>query len=210
MSYETIIFDFDGTLVDSLETFRLIFNELAEKNKIKTILQEDLEELKDNDIHDFLKKYKISKARFLFYVIRGKKMMKEKLNEIPLIEGFNSVLPELKNKHKMVGILSSNSKENIEIYLENHHLKQYFDFISNTNKLLNKAKFLKAISRTFSLDKSKILYVGDEIRDLQAAKKFGVDFAGVPWGFNSKDRLLKLKPQHMLKHPRDLLDLIQL
>lgn len=208
MKYETFIFDFDGTLVDSLETSRLIFNELAEKNKIKTILQEDLTELKNCDLHEFLKKYKISKARFLLYLIRGKKMMKEKLKDIPLIDGFESVLPELKKHTKMLGILSSNSKDNIETFLNERNLEQHFDFISNTNKLLNKAKYLKAISRTFSLEKPKMLYIGDEIRDLQAAKKFGIDFAGVPWGFNSHETLLKLNPQYMIEHPKDLLEIL--
>lgn len=205
MPYEAIIFDFDGTLVDSIETLRCIFNEMATVNKIRNIRKEDLNELKNNELNEFLKTYKISKLRLILYLIRGKKKIREKLKDIPLIEGFETVIPELKKRTTFLGILSSNSKENIDTYLKNKNLRQHFDFISNTNKLLNKAKYLKTISKNLSLDKSKMLYIGDEIRDLQAAKKFGIDFVAVPWGFNSKEILSKHQPKYSIEHPSDLL-----
>jgi len=208
MPYESIIFDFDGTLADSLESTRVIFNELAVREGFQTLTQEDLLHLKNCSLKEFLNHLGLSKTKFLLYLIKGRKIMKQRMHEIPLIDGFEQVLPKLRKKIKLLGILTSNSKENVEDFLKIHKLESHFDFISSTHKILGKTRYLKSITRTFSISKKSMLYVGDEIRDIVDSKKAGVDVVGVPWGFNSKESLLKMKPHFMIEHPNDLLKFI--
>ena len=50
--------------------------------------------------------------------------------------------------------------------------------------------------------------VGDEVRDVEAAQKAGVDVAAVTWGFQSSEALADLAPTYLIHHPMDLLGLV--
>ena len=83
-----------------------------------------------------------------------------------------------------------------------------FHFISSKSKLSGKAKHLKSIMRTFSLEPEEILYVGDEIRDVKACKKVGIPIAAVTWGFNAKEALAETQPEYLFDTPQELLEFI--
>ena len=61
-----------------------------------------------------------------------------------------------------------------------------------------------------SLDPREMIYVGDEVRDVKAAHKAGVNIAGVTWGFNTRRSLAELEPRWLLSDPEDLSKLIPL
>jgi phosphoglycolate phosphatase len=105
-----------------------------------------------------------------------------------------------------MGILTSNSIENVNLFLETQGLRGSFNFVSSTSKLTGKSKHLRAIRKTFSLRHEEMLYVGDEIRDVKASHKAGIDCAAVTWGFNSRDSLTAAEPKHILDEPVQLLD----
>ena len=81
----------------------------------------------------------------------------------------------------------------------------YFTFVSSTSKLTGKAKHLRAIRKTFSLQPHEMLYVGDEIRDVKASQKAGIPCAAVTWGFNSRSSLSAADPTHIVDEPHQLL-----
>ena len=107
-----------------------------------------------------------------------------------------------------MGILSSNIQENIEAFLEVHGMRDQFTFISSIGRLTGKARHLRAIARTFSLKPDEIIYVGDEIRDLRAARKAGVDVIAVTWGLNSHASLSRERPTFLVEKPCELLKVI--
>ena len=117
-------------------------------------------------------------------------------------------LIEIQPKVEHFGILTSNSSENVELFLKHHGLDDLFQFISSKSKLSGKAKHLKSILRTFSLEKEEILYVGDEIRDIKACQKVGIPIAAVTWGLNAKDALAANNPEYLFDDPQELRDLI--
>ena len=120
------------------------------------------------------------------------------------------LLPELREHCSCFGILTSNSTENVEAFLEEKGIRDLFTFISSTSKLSGKHKHLRAIEKTFSLDRSQMLYVGDETRDIRASQKAGIHVAAASWGFNSPEALKRQNPTFMLEHPKDLLRACQL
>ncbi|RYD47438.1 MAG: carotenoid oxygenase, partial [Verrucomicrobiaceae bacterium] len=85
---------------------------------------------------------------------------------------------------------------------------EHFDFISSTSRLTGKSAHLRAIRKTFSLHAEEMLYVGDEIRDIKASKKAGIDMAAVTWGFNSSESLTAESPAHLINSPAELLKLV--
>ncbi len=207
MSYQAIIFDFDGTLADTLEETRCIFNQLAPHYGLRQVAANELEQLRNYSLTELLDHLKISKLKVPSLLSRGTSMLRERMTRIPLIAGMAEVLPELSRNVKTVGILTSNATENVELFLEMHGLREHFTFVSSTSKLTGKAKHLRAIRKTFSLQAQEMLYVGDEIRDIRASQKAGVDCAAVTWGFNSRDSLYDCGPTHVVDAPQQLLGL---
>ena len=207
MSYRGTIFDFDGTLADTLGETRRIFNEIAPDYGIRTVHEDELHALRHLSLKDLLSHLKIPKRRVPVLISRGTGMMRTNIASMPMIPGMGDVVRELRKTSDCLGILTSNMAANVEAFLDAHGLLDHFDFISSTSKLTGKAKHLKAIRKTFSLRYEEMLYVGDEIRDIKASRKAGVRVAAVTWGFNSRESLAAAKPDYLLDHPGEFLSL---
>jgi len=207
MYYRAIIFDFDGTLADTLEQTRCIYNQLAPDYGLRHVESHELETLRDFSLSDLLKHLDISKFRVPSLLSRGTALLRERIAEIPIIPGIAAMIPTLSSRTETFGILTSNATENVNLFLDTHGLREYFTFVSSTSKLTGKAKHLRAIRKTFSLQAGEMLYVGDEIRDVKASQKAGIAVAAVTWGFNSRDSLLASDPTYVIDDPQHLLEL---
>jgi len=207
MLYRTIIFDFDGTIADTMEEGLTIFNRIAPEYGIRQIDREEIMELRHLSINQLIDHMGISKTKVPIFIARGTMMMRGSVARLPLIAGMQEMLLALRPKVDRFGILTSNAVSNVELFLEGHGIRDLFDFISSTSKLTGKSRYLKSIRRQYSLKLGEMLYVGDELRDLKASKKAGVPFAGVTWGFNSREALAKENPELLVDHPDELLAL---
>lgn len=204
MHYRALIFDFDGTLADTLEHTRSIYNQLAPRYGFRQVEASELDRLRHFSLHELLQHLHISKLRVPSLLSKGTKMLRDRMAEIPIIPGIAAVIPEIRRHTETMGILTSNATENVNLFLDVHSLRHHFAFVSSTSKLSGKAKHLKAIRKTFSLELTEMLYIGDEIRDVKASKKAGIDVAAVTWGFNSRDSLAASQPTHLLDSPEEL------
>jgi phosphoglycolate phosphatase-like HAD superfamily hydrolase len=74
--------------------------------------------------------------------------------------------------------------------------------------LFGKSKSIKKLLRKNGYNRAEVVYIGDETRDIAAAKKAGVKSMAVSWGFNSKDVLASSNPDVLLEQPKDLLNSI--
>jgi phosphoglycolate phosphatase len=207
MTYRTIVFDFDGTIADTLEESRRIFNVIAPDYKIRPITKDEIAGFRHFSMKEFINHMDIPKRRVPLFLTRGTLMMRASITSLPLIEGMGEVLVQLRPHVDRFGILTSNAVPNVELFLESNGIRGLFDFISSTSKLTGKSRYLRRIRKQYSLRHEQMLYVGDELRDLKAAKKAGIPFAGVTWGFNSRESLLMEKPEHLLEAPSEFLAL---
>lgn len=208
MAYRTIIFDFDGTLANTLEESRRIFNELASDYNLREVGLDELHDLRHMSLKELLSHLNIPKRRVPSIIARGTSMMRANITKLPLIQGIGEVIPKLRRSSDSFGILTSNASTNVDLFLRAHGLREHFDFISSTSKLTGKAKHLRAIRKTFSMNAHEMLYVGDEIRDVKASKKAGIPVAAVTWGFNSPEVLSSHHPDHLIHHPDEFLELV--
>jgi len=210
MNYRTLIFDFDGTIADTLGETRRIFNLIAPDYGIRQVEEHELHALRHLSLKDLLGHLKIPKRRVPALISRGTGMMRGNIEQLRLIDGIGEVLTEMRGHVESFGILTSNVTANVDLFLRNHGLREQFDFISSTSKLTGKAKHLKAIRKTFSLRAEEMLYIGDELRDVKASQKAGIPIAAVTWGFNSHESLAAEQPDHLFTHPADFLRLLDL
>jgi len=203
-----IIFDFDGTIADSLETVCEIYNELAPAYDLVPIGPENLPVLRELGIRKLLKRLAL-KPRHLPHVLnQGRKMLRERIEEIKPVPGILEQIESLHQSPRPLGILTSNSSENVEVFLNQFGIRKHFDFISTCPKLRGKAKHLSAIARTYSLSPLNMIYIGDEVRDIKAAKRAAVSVAAVTWGFNTKEALSKHEPDWLISTPDELAKLM--
>ena len=207
MIYKTIIFDFDGTIADTMEEGRRIFNVIAPDYGIRQIDREEMEGFRSLSINQFIDAMKIPKTRIPLFIARGTLMMRRSIGGLPLIAGVGEILPQLRAKVDRFGILTSNAVDNVELFLDSHGIRGLFDFVSSTSKLTGKSRYLNGTRKQYKLKAEEMLYVGDEVRDLKAAKKAGIPCAGVTWGFNTREALAAESPDHLLDTPAEFLRL---
>lgn len=209
MKYRSLIFDFDGTLADTLDEALKIYNHMASEHNLRVIEEDEVHYLRHMKLGDFLDHLAVPKRLVPKLLYKGTRMLKSRIHHLPLISGMGDILPRLSEQSEHCGILTSNSVENVELFLEHHGMRDYFSFISSTSKLSGKAKHLSSICRTFSIEADDIIYVGDEIRDIKAAKKAGVPIAAVGWGFNSPEALVGANPNFLFHEPSELNALVE-
>ena len=210
MRYPALIFDFDGTLADTLAAAVEVYNGLAESYSLRPITREEIPALQDFELKELLKHLGVSKLRVPSLLAKGRKALRADITKLSLNEGMAELLPQLRENCSCFGILTSNSTENVEAFLEAKGLRDLFTFISSTSKLSGKHKHLRAIEKTFSLERAQMLYVGDETRDIRASQKAGIHVAAATWGFNSTEALERQNPTYLLDTPQDLLKACEL
>ena len=210
MRYPALIFDFDGTLADTLGAAVKAYNGLAETYSLRHVTEEEIPLLRDFEVKELMKYLGISKLRLPGLLARGRKALRADITQLDLNDGLAEILPQLREHCSCFGILTSNSTDNVEAFLEAKGLRELFTFISSTSKLSGKHKHLRAIEKTFSLQRADMLYVGDESRDIRASHKAGIHIAAATWGFNSQDTLERQSPTHLLQSPADLLKVCEI
>lgn len=208
MKYRMLVFDFDGTIADTLGESRNIYNQMAPEFGLRQVEEHELNHLRHLSLNQLLDHLDIPKRRVPGLISRGTGLMRGNITRLKMIDGMTEALLELRRHARVFGILTSNASSNVDLFLKNHGLREHFDFISSTSKLTGKAKHLKAIRKTFSLRGEEMLYIGDELRDVKASQKAGIPIAAVTWGFNSRESLAAMKPDHLIDHPTDFLRLL--
>ena len=204
---KTLIFDFDGTIADTFDVGLEIVNVLANRWGKPSLNHLSVEEIRDMDAKTWFKKLGIPFWQIIYSVKLVKQEFKKRLSEIALFPGILHTISTLKNRYR-IGIITSNSLENVNHVLDKYHLNfSSFDFINSASSIFGKTRELKSVMKVHGLKKSDMIYVGDEVRDILAAKKFGVKIVAVTWGYNSKNLLKKFKPNYLIDNHEELVNI---
>jgi len=202
-----ILFDFDGTVADTLVVSHGILNDLAREFGFRELPREELEAARAMGTRQFIRHLGISNWRVPSISKRGLQLLHERIHLVTPIEGMPEVLATLRVRGHRLGILTSNSEANVRAFLQRHDLP-HFDFIRTSSKLFGKDREMRRLLKAEKISPAEILYVGDETRDIEAAKVAGLRMAAVAWGYNSTEALSALEPEFLLSSPGELLDLL--
>lgn len=197
-----LIFDFNGTISDSLDTSVEILNNFLKKKKVLITK----EEIRLFGLKYLAKKNNLSNLSIYILLLRSRIEISRYMNKLSIFPKMAGVIKEL-SKNNTLGIISSNSKDNIKVFLDKYGLLNYFSFICDETNWFGKDKKIIKILREKNLNKFETFYIGDEGRDIEAAKKAGVKSVAVTWGFDSKENLKLLKPDFIVNTPIELLSL---
>jgi HAD superfamily hydrolase (TIGR01549 family) len=201
---KAFVFDFDGTLADSFLVIANIFNSLSKKYGFEKITNPNY--YRDRSSLELANLLGISKLKLPFLVNDVRSEFKSKLGSVALSDGIREMLDALIKSGYTLGILTSNSKDNITEYLQKNNL-EYFSFMHCGISLLGKAYAMKKMLKENGLVYSEVIYVGDEVRDIIAARKCRIKSVAVTWGFNSRAMLAESSPDFIIDKPEELLRL---
>lgn len=209
MTQKIIIFDFDGTIADTVDALVTIANRLALEFGYVPINSQELVLLRNLTAREIIKYSGVSLFKIPFMVKKVKGELKHKIPELKPIEGINAALIELHHQGYHLGIITSNSQENVNEFLKCHNLDYLFDFIYSGVTIFGKTTIINNVLRQKHFQPESVIYVGDETRDIESAKKANIKVIAVSWGFNSPEALGKQNPDFLIHHPRELLDVIK-
>ncbi|MEM9993601.1 MAG: HAD family hydrolase [Acinetobacter pittii] len=195
--YQAIIFDMDGTLVDSFSFFLGALNQLAKKYKFKSVELHEIEQYKHLSPKEIMKEMNVSKWKLPWIAKDFIRLMKERDQEVYMFEGMRDHLIELHKRGYTLAIITSNSKENCQSIL-GKELCELFSHIDGGSSIFGKAKRIKRVLNILNLNKEQAIYVGDQTTDGEAAHKAGIDFAAVGWGYTSAEKLKTIQPKVVL------------
>lgn len=207
MRYSLVLWDFDGTLADTLPGLLGIYNDLAAGLGFAPIT--DAAALRDTPPMEILKSHGVPLWRLpaLRKIVVARQ--RELIASVRLYPGVPELLKQLGRGGCRMGIVSSNSEENIRTCLLANGAESWFEFVAGYWRLLGKHRVLRRILRQNALDSRDVLYVGDEVRDILAAQAAGLDVAAVTWGANSRSLLAQHAPTLLIDRPEQLLDWLQ-
>lgn len=111
MSKKTIIFDFDGTIANTLDAIVDIYNRIASKYRCKIVQPEDRKKLQAQRLQEFLKNYGVTNFKLPFLLLRVRKELRSEIENIRPIAGMVQALKNIKTAGFCLGIMTSNSKK---------------------------------------------------------------------------------------------------
>jgi phosphoglycolate phosphatase len=197
----TLLFDFDGTLADSLTTLVAITNRLAPQFGYRPTDPANLETLRGMNARQIIRQSQISVFKIPALLRRVRVELRQECAHIPPFPGIPETVGELRAQRHTLGIVTSNAPANVRAFLAAQGLTTAFFTVVGGGTLFGKGRLIRRVVQHHGLDLQRTIYVGDETRDIEAARFAGLAVAAVTWGFNDRDRLRAAQPDWIVETP---------
>ena len=201
-----IIFDFDGTLADTFEVVVNIFHNLTKHHH--KLPADEIERLRGMPLMRVAEELRIPPWRIPLLLAQGRRQMTKRMPEIHTFPGMQKATRELHQAGHRLYIMSSNSVQNIELFLTRHEMNTYFVKVYGNVGLFDKARALHRIMRRSGIKRSETTYIGDEVRDIEAAQKAEIGMIAVAWGYNNELILAGHAPDAIAATPEQIIEIV--
>lgn len=212
--YDYVIFDFDGTVVDTGEgilkslqySFKEMGREVPELDDLKKFIGPPIYysyttfyNVSEEEVGDYIRKYRER------YKVKG-------IYECELYEGMTQLLDSLKAEGIKIGIASSKPLHLIYSVADYLKITDKFDAIvgvkiDDSNHSSKTQLVLDAMTEMGATDKSKVLMVGDRLFDIDGAAGAGVDSCGAIWGYGNEEEFREHNATYIAYKTTDVYDL---
>lgn len=211
--YNFIFWDFDGTLVNTIEGTR--------KSAVYALKHFGIEEdnkdlgkifcgppLKESFKRFGLQDEQIDKAIMLY----RKYQAENTIETNKVYRGVVEVLKELKERNKTLIVLTLKFQETAIKILKYTEIYKYFDFVYGVTEESPKATKTEMLANVLekieNVKTEECIMIGDRSSDVIAGKVNHVDTIGVTYGIDGEEHLKKAKPTFLTENPWKILDII--
>lgn len=193
--YRLAIFDFDGTLADSLPWFRASFHDMVARFNLTHVPAEEMEGLRGLSAREIMARLNVSKWQLPAIVSDMRKRKLAAASEISLFAGIPAMLSDLHRLGITTAIVSSDSEASVRQVL-GPATAQITRFDCGA-AVFGKHRKFRRVARKLGAKPAETICIGDEIRDIEAAKAAGMDSGAVAWGYALPSALQAAGPTHL-------------
>jgi phosphoglycolate phosphatase-like HAD superfamily hydrolase len=151
---------------------------------------------------------RISVWRLPLLFWKGRSVMGQHIANVHPFPGMKEAVQQLHREGYNLFVLSSNSVQNIQAFLENNQMSTDFTKIYGGIGFLGKARVIRKLIRRNGLHTKNTVYIGDEARDVEAARRAGIGTVAVTWGYSNEVVLSEHNPIALAATPEELLKAI--
>lgn len=211
MKYKLIVFDMDGTVLDTLGDLCVSLNHALKKNGLPERSINEVRSFVGNGIRKLIERgvpagtdtEKINKVHADF----SEHYESNCANLTAPYDGIKEIIAEIRNKGMKTAVVS-NKVDNAVQELAEHYFGGLFDMCVGESKNIKRKPApdeVEAVLKTLNIKKEDALFVGDSEVDIETAKNSGLPIISVTWGFKDRDFLLSHGAKVLIDEPRELL-----
>lgn len=211
MRYPTVLFDFDGTLVDSGAIILSSF-----KHAARTVLARDVEEeqiaalVGGSNLHDQMRVLDAERVEELVHAYREhNRPLHDELEAFP---GVEDLVEELSSQGRKLGIVTAKGRQTVDLAFRVLDLERHFDVVVTADMTKRHKPDPEPVETALELlgsRPSEAAFVGDSPYDIESGKAAGVFAIGVTWGkIHPAERLLDAGADVLVHTPEELLGLL--
>ncbi|MDH4745410.1 HAD hydrolase-like protein [Sphingomonas sp. CBMAI 2297] len=200
-----VIFDFDGTLSDSGDWFLSVVDELAKRFRFRTVQPDEVAMLRNKSSRDVIEFLGISKWKLPLIARHVRQMVGRNTHRIELFPGTPDLLEQIAATGVKIALVTSNAEANVRKILGPEHAAR-IDCFACGSSLFGKAPKFRRVLRKMGVKPHEVLAVGDETRDIDAAREVGMRAGSVLWGYAAEELLIAMRPDVLFRTPQDIIE----
>ncbi len=197
------VFDSDGTLADTLPWVRSVYNDVARGHGLRTFSPEEFEQHRGLHGSSLLDAAGVPLWKLPLLVRDIRRRMAAHGGPLLPFPGVPAMLRDLRAAGFQLAVVSSNSRRNVERIL-GPDLVPLFALFDCGASMFGKASKLRAVLRRLGVTGGEAVYLGDELRDAEAARDAGLRFAAVTWGQHHAAVLRSATPDFVFDHVEEI------
>lgn len=203
MKYRMAIFDFDGTLADSFPFFVRVFNQVAERHGFRGIAPDEVPALRHLGAREMMSHVGLPAWKLPAVAHTFTRLMKASSGEIALFDGVSELLRQLEEAGVALAVVSSNAADNVRQILGDENVARIGQFECGMS-IFGKADRIRKVLRRAGVGAHEAIYIGDQVTDLEAARKEQVAFGAVAWGYGTVASLAAHRPEQVFEQVAEI------
>jgi phosphoglycolate phosphatase len=188
-----VIFDFDGTLADSAAWFTGVLNDVARAYGFRVLTKEQIEALRGCDNRTIVRALGVPTWKLPFIARHVRRLAARDADRIRLFAGVEAMLQSLSARGFHLAIVSSNGEDTIRRVL-GPETSQLIGTYACGAALFGKARRIRAVLRRTGIGPDRAIAIGDEVRDIEAARRAGIASGAIAWGYATPELLSRHRP----------------
>lgn len=206
MPYRLAIFDLDGTLADSFPWFLRTINDVADRFGFRRVRDEDVETLRHGSTREILAHLEVPLWKLAAIARHMRRLKAAAAPDISLFAGTEAMLRTLADGGVQLALVTSDSEANAREKL-GPSAALFSQFDCSASLFGKAAKFRRVIGRA-GVSPERVIAIGDEVRDIEAARAVGIACGAVGWGYAAPAALQARQPDHMFERMEEIAEML--